>query len=521
MNANYDKLNKICEHLFRKVLPPKDNKKIIYMKNKTLIIIVVLLSQAFSSCDKWLDVQPATDIDLTDQISTADGFHETLNGVYINMTNENLYGHHLMYGAVEQVAQNINNTWNWTFPDFAFDDPNTKNQIAAIWKGLYNAIVNDNIILDNIDENANLFVDTDYKMIKAEALAIRAFLHFDALRLFGDAYQDAGENPQIPYVSTFERVRYPHLTADQVYEHILTDLDKAEVLLQETDPILGHNYDGKFFDPNNRRYRMNYYAVLALKARVYITMGDKANALIYAQKVINEFDWKWVNISNLVNVNQGEKDVLFINEVVAALNVTQLGNLYNTWFGIQDNQYHAGNGTTNYAAYAFEVLIPPPSWWMDADPGPGINDWRYLYLFSENGNGDLTVSTKYDQPISSGVLQYKTVPLIRITEMMLIAAEALLETDKPQALAYLDRIRTKREVIIEDLSGATEGEIMNVIVKEFRKETYLEGQLMYLYKRLGYTQIPAMNSNNFVETTPESFIFPLPDNELEFGNIPN
>lgn len=524
MNANYNKSNFFCGNLFRKVLQSKDNKKFIHMKNKSLIIIAVLLSQAFFSCDKWLDVQPATDIDLVDQISTASGFHETLNGVYINMTSSDLYGHHMMYGAVEQVAQNINNTWNWTFDKFEFDSPEAKSTIANIWKGLYNVIVNNNIILDNIDDNANLFENTDYSLIKAEALAIRAYLHLDVLRLFGDAYQDAGEEPQIPYVTTFERKRYQHLTADEVYTLILADLDEAETLLLDSDPILGHTYDGKFFDPDNRKYRMNYYAVLALKARVYITMGDKTNALTYAERVINEFDWEWVNISDLTT-EQRYKDVLFINEVITALNVSTLESFYNTWFGAENNQYHGGNRSTNYAAYAFEASIPPPYWWQDPEPGPGINDWRYLYLFSENAEGELTVSTKYDQPVSESFgnspLQYKTVPLIRITEMMLIAAETLLETNKTQALVYLDGIRNQRQVITEDLSNATEADILEVIVKEFRKETYMEGQLMYLYKRLGYTEIPAMNSNNFALTTNESFIFPLPDNELEFGNIPN
>ncbi|WP_421920433.1 RagB/SusD family nutrient uptake outer membrane protein [Marinifilum sp.] len=496
------------------------------MKNKILIITLVLLSQAFIACDEWLDVQPVTEIDLVDQISSADGFNETLNGVYINMTDDNLYGHHLIYGGVEQVAQNINNTWGWGFGSLEFDNPETKQTIAKIWKGMYNVIVNNNIILDNIDDKANLFADTDYKIIKAEALAIRAYLHFDLLRMFGDAYQNAGEEPQIPYVKTFERVRYQHLTADKVYENIFADLDQAEAILAEVDPIVGHVYDGNLLGSYNRKYRMNYYAVLALKARVYINKGDRSNALIYAEKLINEYDWKWVNVENLNEPDLRYKDMLFFDEVVSALNVTKLESLYSTWFGPDNNQYHAGNGTTNYAGYAFEVSVPPAYWWQKPTSGPGINDIRFLYLFKENENGELTISTKYEQPAEStsslNFMNYKTVPLIRISEMMLIAAEASLFTDKTKAVAYIKGLMEQRQVIIEDdLNGLSESELLDIIVKEFRKETYMEGQLMYLYKRLGFTTIPAMNNDHSVTTTAESFIFPLPDNELEFGNIPN
>ncbi len=526
MNTIHDISYAHAKRLFRIVVLNKNYNKIyIHMKNKILILTLLLLSQAFVACDEWLDVQPVTEIDLVDQISSADGFNETLNGVYLNMTDNNLYGHHLMFGAVEQVAQNINNTWTWGFPNFAYDNPQSKQIIANIWKGMYNVIANNNIILDNIDDKANLLADTDYKIIKAEALAIRAYLHFDLLRMFGNAYQNAGEEPQIPYVKTFERVRYQHLTADEVYENIFADLDEAETILAEVDPIVGHTYDGNLLRNDDRRYRMNYYAVLALKARVYINKGDRANALNYAEKVINEYDWKWVDIENLIETDIRYKDMLFFDEVVSALNVTKLESLHDTWFGNNISQYHAGNSTTNYAAYAFEVSIPPAWWWQQPTPGPGINDLRYLYLFEENENGELTISTKYEQPAENPhpifFMNYKTVPLIRITEMMLIAAEASLSTDKAKAIRYIDDIRRERQVILDDLNSMSEGEILDIIVKEFRKETYMEGQLMYLYKRLGYTTIPAMNNDNSVTTTVESFIFPLPDNELEFGNIPN
>lgn len=498
------------------------------MKNKILIAIIVG-SQLLFACNDWLDVTPATDIDLSDQITSADGFKEILNGVYLNLSSKSLYGHHLMYGALAQVAQNHVVTSDLPLTDFDYESTEPKAVIENIWGDMYNAIANNNVILDNIDARENLFLPGDFNLIKAEALALRAFMHFDVLRMFGDVYVDGtNERSQIPYVTQYELVRFPHLPIADVYAKILDDLDAAEALLEVSDPLVG-DYNGSLFDPEERKYHMNYYAVLALKARVYITMNDKANALSYAEKVINEYEWNWVTPQRL-NGGDGEKDLLFFEEVIAALNVTKLNNYYTSHFGEYDYQYHAATSSDNYADILFEKTIAPPYWWQTPTAGPGGNDWRYLHLMKVGGFGFRSVSIKYDQdiPITNytndegwvTVMAYRSVPLIRITELMLIAAEASLETDMEKAIQYVNTIKEQRDVELTDISGSSDA-VLEAIIKEFRKETYLEGQLFYLYKRLRLTSIPTMDTYYFRDVTTDNFIFPMPDDETEFGNIPD
>ncbi len=497
------------------------------MKKK--IILLLIICQSLFACNDWLDVTPETDIDLTDQITSADGFKEMLNGVYLSMASKSLYGHHLMYGALAQVAQNHVVTSDLPLTDFDYESTGPKAVIENIWSNLYNAIANDNIILDNIDEKAGLFLTDDYNLIKAEALALRAYMHFDLLRMFGDVYVDGtNEDAQIPYVTKYELSRFPHLTIAEVYEKILEDLDAAELLLEEVDPLVG-SYQGTLFDADNRKYHMNYYTVLALKARVYITMNDKTNALLYAEKVINEFEWSWVT-PDRINGSDDEKDLLFFEEVITGLNVTKLNNYYTSLFGEYDYQYHAATSSDNYADILFEKSIAPKYWWQNPTSGPGGNDWRYLYLMTIGDFGFRSISIKYDQdiPISNyssdegwvTYMSYRTVPLIRITELMLIAAEACLETDMDKSIEYVNTIKEQRDVELTDISGSAD-KVLDAIIKEFRKETYLEGQLFYLYKRLQLTSIPTMDTYYFRDVTTNNFIFPLPDDELEFGNIPD
>ena len=336
------------------------------MKNPTfLLLIIICLS--FIACDDWLDVQPKADVDLSDQITSVEGFNEMLNGVYLNMTGEDLYGHHLMYGVIADAAQNHYSTSNErSFIEFNYEDPNAKEQIAVIWTGLFNVIANTNTILDNIDAKKDLFNTHDFNILKGEALAIRAFSHFDALRLFGDIYE-GGTNTdlQIPYVSTFERKVSPLLPANEVYAKILDDLNMAEELLQASDPIYAGDYDGNLFDINKRKFRFHYYAVLALKARVYITMADYTNALDYATRVVNEFEWDWVDDEDIRD-EVTDKDVLFFDEVITALHVQKLDDYYDSYFGDNFGGYLAASSETNFAADVFEIT------------GPGINDKRFL-----------------------------------------------------------------------------------------------------------------------------------------------
>ncbi len=54
-------------------------------------------------------------------------------------------------------------------------------------------------MLENIDESEGVLQEQEYRVLKGEMLAVRAFLHFDMLRLFGPVYKLHPEAESIPY----------------------------------------------------------------------------------------------------------------------------------------------------------------------------------------------------------------------------------------------------------------------------------------------------------------------------------
>ena len=474
--------------------------KMIYYFFMLSIVFVV------GGCGNWLDVQPTTEKDREDLIETEDGFKQMLYGTYINLVHPDLYGHQLTYGLLEGLARNY--VWHPT-SSYNYEDKTVRPTIDAIWNTMYNNIANVNSILKDIKSRKDLFINHEGDVLEAEALAMRAFMHFDLLRMFAPAYQDNEDRIAIPYVETYERVRYPHLPTKEIMEKVLKDLNEAEKMLEASDdPILKEvicTYSGKNDFMANRQYRFNYWAVSALKARVYLYMGDTENANHYAMKVIEESPFTWVSETD---VTSGDR--IFMPELICGLNVPKLANYYETYF--TSEKYSLSDGWGVYGLGVFE----------DA------NDFRYLYLLSNDRANNKVISSKYNQRVSSsGVMKKETVPLIRLGEMYLIAAECNIEDNPSESIRLLRELKSHRGYLSEDkgiVGDASAILLFDYIKKEMRKETYAEGQMFFFWKRLKSSTTPGFSPWSSAATTPmkvEYYTFPLPESELEYGNIPS
>lgn len=500
------------------------------MKKYYLLLIVIL---AMTSCKKWLDVQPHATVSANELFETQEGFEEALDGVYTRCAQTDLYGDELTVGLPEVLAQNYyispaSNPYSYLHTSqYLYTDATFINLKDAIWNGLYNGIVNANLILANIDQKKSLFTGNEYALIKGEALALRAYLHFDAFRLFGPAYSAGGSQKAIPYVTTYSNQVTAISSTNDVFRYAIADLDSAKQLLSAADsirtptyrvgyPLSGtdsvnsngtagseRNYPSLFLQ--NRRFRMNYYAVCAELARVYLYKGDKVNALANAEEVINANKFPWIVSSYATTSDPTKTDRIFFNELIFGWYIPK------SQTNLQ-NRFENGNTSLELQTDDYNTLYEKN--------GPGAEDLRYKVWFLPSRDAGMQELLKYKRNLNadpnnaSANLYPLTAPAIRKSEVYYIAAESSFSSNPGKALDYLNQVRASRG-IPQQVNVTTEADFMNELVKEMRKETYGEGQIFYLYKRLN-RNIPGP-SGTVIPASNKIYELPLPNNEIEFG----
>ena len=450
-----------------------------------------------NACDDYFDVRPKSQVLAEHLFETEQGFEDQLIGVYKRLSSTSLYGQEMTYGFMEILSQNYDLATGNPYEEagrYNYENTSMKSIIDQIWAEMYAAIANVNVMLQYVDNDLSIFSDNNHDLYKGEALGLRGFLHLELLRMFAPAYTSNPSAPAIPYVTEYSPSVTPQSTVEEVLDYIIRDLEDAEALLQPVEGITTLTHSS---------YRLTYMSVNAILARAYQWKGDMENALRCARAVINDpfvqNNYRWVDGSYLNNTETAYWDRLFSMELLFRLNVSNMDENTNVYFR------NTGDAT--------QKLSPSSEKWNDIyefTSGYGT-DWRYSKHWEYDGNDPYFA--KYWQ--YNGGRYNDQVPVVRKSEMYYIAAEALVSKDSiAQAVAYLNEVRTNRNIsnpLQENLSAA---DVQNEIYKEYRKEMVGEGQLFFYYKRMGYTSIPG----SAVSASDNVYVLPMPDNEIEFGN---
>ena len=480
-------------------------KKIIY----TMIIACTTL---FASCDSWLEVKPYDQIAEGELQKSEEGYQKMLNGIYIDLNSDALYGQTLSVEMIEVMggAYTIgsdNSVWG-NYKDLSSYQYNTeywRNRLDQTWNKAYALILNCNKILETIDGNKNLFTDGSYYIIKGEALALRAMLHFDMLRLFGPVYSKDSDKKAIPYYTKQTNSPEPILTAQEVMEKITTDYEDALNYLAN-DPVktegtmMSSTEDGSSNFLRYRALRLNYYAVEALMARAYLYMGYKTEAFKYATDVIKTADqniFPFVD-KNLVIGSPADPDRIFSSEVLFALTNTSRGTIHKNFFD--------PSRLPNYVFRMDDSMMSNLVYGGAATTGGYQDDYRYRACWMATGSNRYFY--KYSDMVANGSIQNTMIPMVRLGEMFLIAAESQ-SGDLKAGVQYVNALRRNRGVA--SLTTLTP----DLLKYEYIRELYGEGQLFYLYKRLNSDIITSATSSKNPKASDLIFVVPLPDTETE------
>jgi len=460
----------------------------------TLTMLLLVLS---TGCKKFLEVDPKSTIGEEELFNSEIGFQQALTGVYSQMAGRELYGDHLTMGFSSLIAQNYSTSLSgvFAFPTTValnFKGSDAIPLISGIWTKGYNTIAGANNILGKIDGKQSIFTGDHYALVKGEALGLRAYLHFDLLRLFGANFATNPAKKAIPFRTELNALSKVPSTVDEVSALILADLKAAETLMKGKDPILTEK---------NRRFRMNYYAIKALQARVYLFRGDKVNAAAAATEVVNSGIFTLIDPKS-VAASAASRDRTFSTEQVFAVRVKDIRTWVetdNAYFkSVSDNRKNLTRILTD-----FQTLYETGS--------GGGTDIRFANLIEADG---LTYfCTKYWQTWQGTVENDRldqNVSLMRLSELYYILAETAATPD--EGLVFLNKVREKRVIPVIP-AGITAQRLSDEITKEYQKDFYAEGQLFYYYKRKAANRMQ-FSSRNLTEA---SYIVPVPDNELEFN----
>lgn len=488
------------------------------MKKYLLIILTII---ACTSCKKFLDVQPESDVSKEELFTTEEGFKEALNGAYVGFANPSLYGGNLTVSNLDIIAQNyqFNDAVLQKVAAFDYTLPAWTSKISTIWTNSYKGIGNVNQILAVIDDRKNVFRDGNYNIIKGEALALRAYMHFDLLRMFGPSYKNNPTFKAIPYVTTVSNKSTPYSTVNEVIEQVISDLQQAKALLKTSDPIIPASYvvgypkgekttelkSASLF-LQNRRHRINYYAVAGELARVYLYKGDNTNSLINAKEVIESLKFPWTVKEDFFAADVSKRDRIFYNEILfgwfaSKKSIEEANGLF-----AKDNPDYSATTDQINTIYNLGTV--------------GADDWRYKQWFrlvKAANVSDRFYLQKYvvnSTPIEN--LHPMVMPALRLSEMYLIAAEASFDTDAAKALDYFNALRIHRGIGTGLSAGIAKTDFIKELEGEYRKEFYGESQNFYMHKRLN---LNVVTTSGFIYAPSDKlFVFPLPVDEQAYRN---
>lgn len=480
------------------------------IKITSICLMLVLL---LGSCNKWIDVKPADRLAEDQLFSTRQGYLNALNGVYVDLTRPEIYGENMTVSTLDVLAQyyfmSSSTHQFFEFATFDYTKNNPKLVFDNMWKKSYELVLNCNVIIDRCGNSNPLLPSPYFGIVKGEALALRAMLHFDMLRLFGPIWSEADKDkPAIPYNTSPRPQTSALLGSAAVMQHVIDDLTAAAALLKDADPVIteGVRHVASPEGVNDlyyRQYRLNYYAVKALLARAYLWKGDKPNALREAQEILTAVTDPALPVFKLGVLNAtaapADYDHMMVQGVMFSLYTINRQNIYTTFFSpdqLANRRLSFNNNDDNQARK--NALYDDQ------------NDYRLkAWVTQSNANGSYLTHIKFN--VGTNTPGPNMMPLIRLSEVILIAAEC--SNTLEEGTIYLNMLRTGTNCV--SLSPTTPVQLKDFITREFRKSVIGEGQMFFYYKRNAFTTVP--NHASLAGTKQmllSNYVVPLPVSEI-------
>lgn len=393
--------------------------------------VLAWLMLLLAGCNKLVQVEtPGHLVDSEVLFQSKKGYEAALAGIFLQMRMLNLS----MTNGGLSVYMGV--SADEIYPTLVLGDEDEfyKNQLLSsnnavnnFWLYAYRGIYRANLLIKHAELDQQL-ISADRDNFHGQALFLRAFFHFYLCQLFGD----------VPLISSTDYKLNASKGRDSkalVMEAVEKDLAKALQLLPKTI--------------DTKRILPNYYAALALAARVDLYQGKYAQAVSRTVELLQNPNFKLENdLTTTFKINSKETIWQLASEAsntAEAMNFIPFNAMSKPLYVLQ-----------NELLNTFEPEDLRMLQWIGANTINGV-DYRY--------------PAKYKNKLMTPVDEYNVV--FRLAEIHLIQAEALIRLgDQENALIALNTIRKRAGLAARSFKD--EKQLWDNLVVERRKELFAE-----------------------------------------------
>ena len=459
---------------------------------KILYFLSICLLSACS--DDFLTVYPESSLSEGGFYQSEEEFILLANGCYVPMRD---YEKDLHWVVAELISDNTSFQYNirtgeavrGVIDQFVLSADNRA--YAEFWNLSYNGINRCNKLLQEIDRPGVSWSKESLRERSAgEALFLRGLYYFNLVRQFG------GVPLVLEPISAQEAITTERATEAQVYESIVSDLEKATARLAASSDV-------------QEEGRIGETAAQALLGKVHLTLQQYTEAEPALQSVIASgqhglladyaaiFDPTNENTEEIVfaiqySENSRELASRFIFRFAPWTSAGEITNRPNI------NMISAGwNQPTQDLINAFE-------------PGDQRKDVSINFWNGEDWDGevrDIPYCGKYKAPISAPDDRTgDNMPVIRYSDVLLMYAEVLNALGRTgEAIPYVAQVRA-RAGLTDPLEGYDQASLSQLIADERQREFCFENQRWYDLKRTDQA-VAVMTAHGNRENDQKPFLY--------------
>ncbi|MCH8533492.1 MAG: RagB/SusD family nutrient uptake outer membrane protein [Flavobacteriaceae bacterium] len=476
------------------------------MKKIKFILIGLLISIGFTSCDDAIDIEQKGFVDLERSYQSVDDLNQGLNAVMGVWGNNAQISHNSIW--TDEVKIGFANGGQGLGGTYLFLLNSGSGSASAIWNNKYLLINFCNRLLEAADvvrNNGNEYTQAELaeiRNIEAQLRGIRAFANLELLTYFSPDMTDPNamgvlKLDFVPDIDDF----LPRSPNSEIFEFIESDLEFARNNINNTDVF--------FINPR---------ALTAIEARYRLFREEYDLAEDLAQELIDQVPLSQPNVYKQIWLDQADGETIFALRRVAGDN--RVGRIWASVNSSRDGSpfYEMSRAlfnTLDENDVRFEVMVHPT-----AVINPNYQDCSD----EEYRECDILPINKHPGSEFNHLANLK---MLRVSEMYFIKAEAQVHNNDLQGAAETLKMITDARYT-SNAPGlqnfASQQQAWGAILDERRKELAYEG---FRYIDLGRLGVKA---NRTVDRDPKDcepfdaceipntdhrWVMPIPNTEFE------